>query len=471
MRSEDVGRTLVAGLRAHSLAGFAWEAERWRRIWVITRHVHAEQGWRLDPGERGAAFGGVRLSVHDLDVLTATAVAAATGLSVHRAEQEVHLARAFCTRLTATLAAVSVGRLDGARARTLATATADLTEAQAREVEAHVLDGLPTAPLEGTGPVGPWDGAAPRAFTERVNRAVARVRTDTEEEVRRDVRERTGITTWVHPENPALASMTITGPTEQVLALDSALDAGARALTRDELAGRTQGMARVDLLTDAVCGTGSAGGTRVRRELGVVLHADTLLDDGPAAAEPGEVRGAGTPVPVTAATARVLAERATDHGAQTCVLLADAAGHLVRVLRVGATPENGWTRPTLVAAAQRALAAAPVPAHEIDAYRPTVEIDSHVRARDPVCTFPGCGVPSSRCDLDHVVPHPRGPTSVVNTSPRSRRCHRYKSAGLWRARTRTADHGHGHGPVVTAHHWTGPLGTHQVVEVRRLPGC
>ncbi len=468
MRSEDVGRTLVAGLRAHSLAGFAWEAERWRRVWAITQHVHAEQGWRLDPGERGRALGCVRLSTHDLDVLAAVEVAAATGLSVYRAEQEVHLARAFCTRLTATLAAVSVGRLDGARARTLADATADLTAAQAREVEAHVLKGLPTHPLEGAGPVGPWDGAAPKAFTERVNRAVARVRTDTEEKVRRDVRQRTGISTWVDPANPAVATMTVTGPAEQVLALDGALDAAARALTGDELAGRTLGQAKVDLLTDAVSGSGPDRPGRVRRDLGVVLHADTLLDDGPAAAEPGEVRGASTPVPACAATARVLAEQATQHGARTCVLLADAAGHLIRVLRVGAAPENGWTRATLVAAARRAMERSPIPRHRTDTYAPSTEIADTVRARDPVCTFPGCGVPSSHCDLDHTVPHPRGSTSVLNTSPRSRRCHRYKTAGLWRARTLTTDHGHG--PVVTAHHWTSPLGTRQVVEVRPLPG-
>ena len=61
-----------------------------------------------------------------------------------------------------------------------------LTDRQARKVEAVVLDGLPATPLDGTGPVGPWDGPTPQAFTRRVRTAVAEVRTDVEEQVRRE---------------------------------------------------------------------------------------------------------------------------------------------------------------------------------------------------------------------------------------------------------------------------------------------
>ncbi len=160
-----------------------------------------------------------------------------------------------------------------------------------------------------------------------------------------------------------------------------------------------------------------------------------------------------------------MAEDAQARGAGTCVLLADADGHLQRLVRVGPAPHGGWTRAALVAATRRALDRQPHPAHRTDAYEPTAEIADTVRARDPVCTFPGCGVPASRCDLDHVVPHPRGPTAVHALSPRSRRCHRLKTAALWRCRTRLDGSGH-----VTAHEWTSPLGTHQVVQVSVLPG-
>ncbi len=220
-------------------------------------------------------------------------------------------------------------------------------------------------------------------------------------------------------------------------------------------------MAKVDLLvTD---GAGGVGRCRVRRELGVVLNADALFGDGPAAQDPGEVRGAGTPMPVTAATARVLAEQAQASQASTCVLMADRHGMLVRLLRVGTAPEGGWTPATLTAATKRALAKAVQ--HETGTYRPPVQIAETTRARDPVCTFPGCGVSAGRADLDHTVPHPRGPTSVQNLSPRSRRCHRYKTAGLCHVRTRTNDAG-----LVVAHEWTTLLGTRQVVLVEPLPG-
>ena len=226
-------------------------------------------------------------------------------------------------------------------------------------------------------------------------------------------------------------------------------------------------MAAVDLVVGAVLGGGgtatSAGA--VRRELGLVMNADTLLGDGPAADDPGQVRGTGHPVAVTATAARVMADDGGARGAGTCVLLADREGHLLRLVRVGAAPEGGWTRATLVAATRRAVARRPEPRHETDSYQPTVEIAETVRARDPVCTFPGCTVAAGRCDLDHVVPHPRGPTAVRNLSPRSRRCHRFKTAALWRCRTRTDAAGR-----VSAHEWTSPFGTCQVVGVDVLPG-
>ena len=34
-----------------------------------------------------------------------------------------------------------------------------------------------------------------------------------------------------------------------------------------------------------------------------------------------------------------------------------------------------------------------------------------IRFRDGVCRAPGCPVPAARCDLDHRVPHPAGPTN------------------------------------------------------------
>ncbi len=470
MRSDDTSSTLVADLRAHSLTDFARDAARLRKIDTITRHVHATESWQLGlPALVGAARDG-RIGAHDLDLIAADEVAASTGLARWHAEREVHAARRLCRVLPRTLAALEHGRLDGARARVLAAETDGLPDHLTHQVETTVLDALPALPLTGTGPVGPWDGVQPPAFTARVRKAVAAVRTDHEEKVRREVRERTGTWVQVDPTNPAVATLTVTGPTAQVVGIADALETRARSMTPDELGDRTLGMAKVDTLEAAVLGDaggGPAGGpSSGRRELGVVLHADTLLDDGDAKDAPGEVRGVGAPVPASAAVARVAATDLLDRGASTCVLLTDDTGHLTRLVRVGRAPETGWTRAALIAATRRALRTQPDPRHHSDAYAPTVEIDQTVRARDPVCTFPGCAVPAARCDLDHQVPHPTGPTTVANLSPRSRRCHRWKTAGLWRVQPRLDHNGH-----VVAHHWTSPLGTPQVVDVPTLPGC
>ena len=61
-------------------------------------------------------------------------------------------------------------------------------------------------------------------------------------------------------------------------------------------------------------------------------------------------------------------------------------------------------------------------------YRPPTHIAEAVRQREPVCVRPGCGMPSRRCDLDHVVEwQDGGETSLANLAPLCSRCHRLKS--------------------------------------------
>jgi len=83
-----------------------------------------------------------------------------------------------------------------------------------------------------------------------------------------------------------------------------------------------------------------------------------------------------------------------------------------------------------------------------DRYAPTREMVEHVRAVDGVCRGPGCQVPAERCDFDHLVPWPTGPTHVSNAESLSRGCHNGKTAGAWGVR-RTAHQGI---------HWTSPAG-------------
>jgi hypothetical protein len=66
-----------------------------------------------------------------------------------------------------------------------------------------------------------------------------------------------------------------------------------------------------------------------------------------------------------------------------------------------------------------------------DRYRPTPAMIEQVQAIDGYCRAPGCQAPARRCDLDHHVPYPHGPTTVANLGPLHRRHHNLKTAGLW----------------------------------------
>jgi len=205
------------------------------------------------------------------------------------------------------------------------------------------------------------------------------------------------------------------------------------------------------------------------------MHADTFFGDGPAAEDPGEVRGIGAPAAVDAHTARELTAGRLSTAA-TCVLLADGSGGLERLVRVGRPPSGGWTRDSLVAAIRAQLekeakrpgafgsaatatrrGAGPL---STDQYTPTTAIDEHVRAAYPTCTRPGCHRASSGCDLDHDEPWPRGPTSTTNVNPKSRRCHRWKTLNLWRSRM------HPDGTI----DWTTLAGTKLTHRPEPLPG-
>ena len=48
-------------------------------------------------------------------------------------------------------------------------------------------------------------------------------------------------------------------------------------------------------------------------------------------------------------------------------------------------------------------------------YHPSRKLTDFVRCRDLTCRWPGCNVPIGRCDIDHTMPWPYGPTHPSNT--------------------------------------------------------
>jgi len=77
-------------------------------------------------------------------------------------------------------------------------------------------------------------------------------------------------------------------------------------------------------------------------------------------------------------------------------------------------------------------------ADAVDAHDPPEWMATLVRLRDGHCVFPGCQVPSSRCDLDHIEAYvapegggPPGQTHPGNLAPLCRHHHRAKTHGEW----------------------------------------
>ncbi|MCV7281441.1 DUF222 domain-containing protein [Mycolicibacterium flavescens] len=65
-------------------------------------------------------------------------------------------------------------------------------------------------------------------------------------------------------------------------------------------------------------------------------------------------------------------------------------------------------------------------------YRPSAALAWFVRCRDLTCRFPGCDVPADRCDIDHTIAYPVGPTQASNLKCLCRQCHLLKTFWGWR---------------------------------------
>ena len=64
-------------------------------------------------------------------------------------------------------------------------------------------------------------------------------------------------------------------------------------------------------------------------------------------------------------------------------------------------------------------------------YWPSAQLAEFVRLRDLFCRFPGCDVPADRCDIDHTIPYPFGPTHPSNLKCLCRKNHLMKTFTDW----------------------------------------
>ncbi|QFU97701.1 uncharacterized protein KDY119_01200 [Luteimicrobium xylanilyticum] len=306
--------------------------------------------------------------------------------------------------------ALAEGRIDAARADVLV--CYDAVPAAVRERVAGELVGTAAAP-------GPATGLTPAQLRDRLRRAAIEADPDGAVERAAAAAERRHV--WIDPAPDQMAWLTALLPAADAARVWARLDAASRERVRAAGETRTVAQVRADTLTDLVT-EGSAPAAGVRTVVNVTVAASTLLglDESPA-----DLAGYG---PVPATVARVLASDGDPTWRR--ILTDPVTGAATDVSRTG--------------------------------YRPGVVLGDLVRTRDTTCTFPGCQVPATRCDLDHVDPFdPRrstpGQTRADNLHPVCRAHHNAKTHGGWSTHR---DPGSG---AIT---WTAPSGHRYTVPAR-----
>jgi hypothetical protein len=387
-------------------------------------------------------------------------IACTLGISLSAARDVLWLAERLTNLMPSALEAMDEARLDLPRVRVLAEATMDLDDATARSVSERLIAAL-DAPV--------WDGPSPRAWRQRVRRAIVRADQDAAARRRQRALAARRVSAWA--QDDGMGVLQVRADALDIALIDTVLTDLAAALPGvDPTTGEviTVDQRRADAcvaLFRAVSDHAPLPQVPVRRvhDLGLVLHADTLYDDGPRASATAELRGLGAPTPLAASSARELARRQLGHGTTVQVLVVDDSGALAHVVRLTDTSVVS-ARHTLLGAVRGTLAHPPP--HATDRYRPTAAISRHVLAEASTCSFYDCARRSRSCDLDNDDPWPRGPTSVTNLDPKCRRHHQAKTHAL----VHSALHaGPGRGPRHVS--WTLRTGIQVTTRPEPLPGC
>ncbi len=66
-----------------------------------------------------------------------------------------------------------------------------------------------------------------------------------------------------------------------------------------------------------------------------------------------------------------------------------------------------------------------------ESYEASDRLREQTELRDRTCVFPFCTRPAVRCDHEHAIPYPEGPTATENQAPACRRHHRCKTFLRW----------------------------------------
>jgi hypothetical protein len=296
--------------------------------------------------------------------------------------------------------ALADGRVDERRARVLVDAVADVPRQDRR--------GL-VAPLVGTRAApGPACRVTGPRLRDRVRRVVAAH--DPIGAHRRRERVRGTRCVQFEPAGDAMAYLTALLPAGDAARVRAYLDALSVPTHRAPGEARSLDQVRADTLVALLTGSRPvfADGT------GTPSESDQLRGAGGAVAgarmsahagEPGSAAVAGWTPPSVRTVVHVAVAASTllgvDDAPGDLAGFGPVAAELARELASAGGPGGGdvtWQR----------ILTDPVTGVATDVsrrtYRPGVVLGDLVRTRDATCTFPGCRVPATRCDLDHVEP-------------------------------------------------------------------
>ncbi|MEU8416412.1 DUF222 domain-containing protein [Amycolatopsis japonica] len=289
----------------------------------------------------------------------------------------VSTAAALVSRLPCTLGLLDQGKVGGYGAMKVATATAWLSDDDARAVDAVLEDRIPDR------------------NSDQIRKAAnhAAMMADRDGAARRTERNRAGRRLSMRQGETGVASIEVEdGPVEKVAAAYTRIDREARAL-RAGGETRTLDQLRADVALDLLLG--GQGGKSERSEVFLYMDLNTYLglnDD------PAEMAGHGH---IPASLARQI-----------------ASGPNTVLRRIITDPLSGQVLDL-----------------GRDRYRPTAGLDEFVRVRDRECRRPGCHRVAQACDLDHSLPWQHGGhTADTELIDLCRRDHRLKDEPGWNYR-------------------------------------
>jgi|GEM_PF-824623 len=370
-----------------------------------------------DPAVRARIAAQVREISERLGERAAVAeVALACGMSEYAAEARLSAAMSLAHRLPKTRMALQRGELDWPKVAAISDAVVGLSDAAAARVEQQVLPAAASGTLPGLR----------KALAEAVIVA---------DPQRAELGARLGRAARRVSFSPApdgmcelwaLLDAPIATAAKQVI---DRLAEAARTPQDSRTADQRRADALGDLLTHPVTDPGEdarAAPEAAAPRVVVTVGLETLLGLNE---DPGHLGGYG---PVAAGMAREVAA----HGTWRCAVVDRVHGTLLGLGKATFTPD----------------------------YRPGKALVGFTRVRDATCTFPGCRAPAHRCDLDHRVRHPRGPTCECNLAAVCRRHHRLKHEAGFRVKVSQDPED----PPATLT-WTTPAGLSYARPPTRLP--